>query len=121
MVVPYMKELLALLEEKLPSLTDSLNPTATPLELAATEQRLGLTFPEDLRQLYLIREGITDAAPLIRCTEVRELVLTANDIGDIEPLRGFLHCVSLRARTNSLTCLKTNLRSKWISPVSRVQ
>ncbi|WP_171056182.1 leucine-rich repeat domain-containing protein [Paenibacillus sinopodophylli] len=41
-----------------------------------------------IKQLYLIREGITDATPLSRCTEVRELVLTANAIVDIEPLRG---------------------------------
>ncbi|MGO4543623.1 SMI1/KNR4 family protein [Paenibacillus sp. 2TAB23] len=57
MIASYMKELLALLEEKFPSLTDSLNPPATPLELAEAEQRLGLTLPDDLRQLYLAFNG----------------------------------------------------------------
>ena len=34
-----------------------LNPPATPAELTATEQRLGLSFPADLRELYLQANG----------------------------------------------------------------
>ena len=34
-----------------------LNPPATPAELAATEQKLGLSFPADLRELYLQANG----------------------------------------------------------------
>lgn len=34
-----------------------LNPPATPAELAATEQKLGLSFPDNLRELYLRANG----------------------------------------------------------------
>ncbi|MDO4245022.1 SMI1/KNR4 family protein [Deinococcus sp. VB343] len=34
-----------------------LNPPATPAEIAATEQKLGVSFPADLRELYLQANG----------------------------------------------------------------
>lgn len=38
-------------------LSPRLNPPASPAEIAATEQRLGLRFPADLRELYLTANG----------------------------------------------------------------
>lgn len=40
------------------------------------------------KQLRFIREGLTDITPLGRCEDVRELVLSVNDIHSIEALSG---------------------------------
>jgi internalin A len=45
------------------------------------------------KQLYLIREGLSDVAPLGQCKELRELVLSGNELVDISPLSG---CVQLK-------------------------
>ncbi|SFF19824.1 Cell wall assembly regulator SMI1 [Paenibacillus algorifonticola] len=45
------------------------------------------------KQLYFIRDGLTDAGPFAYCSEVRELVLSANEISDAAPLSG---CTQLK-------------------------
>jgi len=40
------------------------------------------------RRLLFIREGLTDITPLGQCSDVRELILSVNEIRSIEPLSG---------------------------------
>ncbi|MCS7463833.1 SMI1/KNR4 family protein [Paenibacillus doosanensis] len=47
--------------------------------------------PDDFlraKRLYLIDQGLTDTAPLGACSDVRELVLSANEIRSVEALSG---------------------------------
>ncbi|MED1646431.1 leucine-rich repeat domain-containing protein [Brevibacillus agri] len=58
------------------------------------------------KQLRFIGEGITDVTPLQHCREVRELVLTANEIRSIEALRGCQQLKRLYVPKNQLSDLR---------------
>lgn len=58
------------------------------------------------KQLRFIGEGITDVTPLQHCREVRELVLTANEIRSIEALRGCQQLKRLYVPKNPLSDLR---------------
>jgi cell wall assembly regulator SMI1 len=46
-----------------PDLLRSLNPGASAASIDAAEKSLGITFPQDVRESYLIHDGQTDDAP----------------------------------------------------------
>ena len=49
--------LLEWVEQHLPEVKDSFNPPARPSEIEAAEAALSVTFPEELRELYLRHNG----------------------------------------------------------------
>lgn len=46
-----------------PAVLASLNPPATPEQIAAAERHLGVTFPDDVRATYLRHDGQTPTGP----------------------------------------------------------
>jgi len=50
-------KLLHWVENHLPEVTESLNPPATSVELEQAESKLSISFPEELRELYLRHNG----------------------------------------------------------------
>jgi len=65
--------------------------------------------PEQLlraKQLRFIREGLTDITPLGRCEDVRELVLSVNEIRSIEALSGCKQVKQLYLGKNPITDLR---------------
>ncbi|MGG4144368.1 SMI1/KNR4 family protein [Paenibacillus algorifonticola] len=62
-IITYMEEIKELLKEVLPELAASLNGPATEAEIAQVESRLGLSFPDELRSLYLLHNGEESEGP----------------------------------------------------------
>ncbi|GAA4852190.1 hypothetical protein GCM10023310_33790 [Paenibacillus vulneris] len=57
------------------------------------------------KKLYFIREGLTDISPLGQCKDVRELVLSVNEIRSIEALTGCKQLKNLYLVKNPVTDL----------------
>ncbi|GED31440.1 hypothetical protein BCE02nite_25810 [Brevibacillus centrosporus] len=58
------------------------------------------------KQLRFIGEGITDITPLAHCREVRELILSANELESIEALRDCRQLKQLNLTKNPLSDLR---------------
>jgi len=60
-------------ERYAPEVLAGLNPGATDAEIADAEAHLGVTFPDDLRELYRLHNGQSDDAPklLLYCEWLR--------------------------------------------------
>ncbi|CAH8715352.1 SMI1/KNR4 family protein [Paenibacillus melissococcoides] len=58
-----MNEITELLREELPELAASLHPPATEMELRQAEEELGFPLPAELRELYRIHNGESEAGP----------------------------------------------------------
>ena len=57
MTVSNVEKLLSWIEIHLPEVTESLNPPATSTELEHTESKLSVSFPPELKELYLRHNG----------------------------------------------------------------
>jgi hypothetical protein len=59
-------QFVALLHMQTPMLVAYIRPPASAEDIADAEQRLGIDFPEEMRQLYLLADGFAEGAYLLR-------------------------------------------------------
>lgn len=73
-----------------PEVAEGLNPPARTEEILATENCLGITFPEDLRLSYLQHNGQTFASPgLLDGWELLSLDRMRSEWGGVEGAAGW--------------------------------
>lgn len=70
------------------------------------------------KRLFFIREGLTDIAPLAQCKELRELVLSGNEIRYVEALSGCQHLKQLYLVNNPVSDLQPLARLEQLQELN---